>query len=139
MRKTLKNVFTLLILVATSVVTVATSKKGDYDASYQVTPDSLARKDYYVASNCPQAIQQDRVTIDNELIAYPTSRTFYNYGIPAYNLNLTYTHQVSAPMNNGVERTCVRSAQTYSGVPLIVYTCYEYNRVVCQTSFEAVQ
>lgn len=126
----------MLILLSTTAVTVATSKARDGD--YTVTPDSLARKDYYVASNCPQAISQDRITIDNELIEYPTNRSFYNYGLPTYNLNLTFNNNVTGDMN-GRQRSCTRSMQNYQGTPLIVYTCYENGNFLCQTTFEAVQ
>ncbi|WP_413290855.1 hypothetical protein [Bdellovibrio sp. HCB337] len=133
MRKNLRIAFTMLILLASSVVTVATSKKRDY-----VSPESLARKEYYVASNCPQAITQDQVVIDNELIESPANRSFYNYGLPTYNLNLTFTTQIIENMN-GVQRTCIRAEQNYGGTPLIVYTCSEYGQAVCQVSFEAIQ
>lgn len=136
MMEKLRSIFTLLILMSTTVVTVATSKKQDGD--YKVTPDSLVRKDYYVASNCPQAISQDRITVDNELVEYPTDRSFLNYGLPSYNVNLTYANTLSGDMY-GRQRSCTRSVQTYQGTPLIVYTCYENGNFLCQTTFEAVQ
>lgn len=139
MAKNLKTIFTILCLLATSVVTVATSKKTEGNGvGYTATPESLARKDYYIASNCPQAIPQDRITVSNELIEYPTNRSFYSYGLPAYNLNLTFAHQITADMN-GRQRTCVRSEQIDQGTPLIVYTCSENGYTVCQVSFEAFQ
>lgn len=139
MRKNLRIVFTIFCLLATSVVTVATSKKHDgqgYEGA--VTPESLVRKDYYIASDCPQAISQDRITIDNELIEYPTNRSFYNYGLPTYNLNLTFSNHIAADMN-GRQRSCIRSEQVVWGVPLIVYTCSENGRFLCQVSFELAQ
>jgi hypothetical protein len=136
MAEKLRSIFTLLILMSTTVVTVATSKVKDGD--YKVTPDSLARKDYYVASNCPQAVPQERITVDNELVDYPTNRSFLNYGLPVYNLNLTYSSTITGNMY-GRERSCTRSMQNYQGTPLIVYTCYENSNFLCQTTFEAVQ
>lgn len=135
MAKNLRTFFTLLSLLATSVVTVATSKDG---VNPKVTPESLARKDYYVASNCPQAIYQDRITVSHELIEYPTNRSFYDYGLPAYSLNLTFSNQVTAEIS-GRQRSCVRTEQTHQGTPLIVYTCSENGTPLCQVSFEPVQ
>src|SRR5687768_16059996 len=140
MARNLKIIFTLFCLLATSVVTIATSKKSDGDLRQinNVTPESLARKDYYVASNCPQAISQERITVTSELIEYPTNRNFYSYGLPSHNLNLTHSHQVAGDMN-GILRSCIRSEQADWGTPLIVYTCSENNSFLCQVSFELIQ
>jgi hypothetical protein len=138
--KNLKSLFAILCLVATSIVTVATSKKqvSDMDNANQAFTDSLVQRDYYAASNCPMALPQERLTIANERIQYPTNLSFYDLGIPVLALNLTYTHQVSG-MINGRTRNCARSVLPNQSSSLIVYTCSENGNFLCQVSFEAVQ
>lgn len=141
MKKNIKLLLTILCLFSTSLVTMATSKKQDGDQSLllQRSPESLARKDYYIASNCPGAIAQERITVTDERIEYPTNLAYINFGLPTDVLNLTYTNQLSRDMGSGRIRSCTRSEQVDQGTPLIVYTCTETGAFLCQVSFEAVQ
>lgn len=141
MNQRLKSLFAVVCLLATSVVTIATSKNnsGERVSNVQVTPESLVRKSYYVASNCPQAIYQDWITVANERIEYPSNRNFSSFGLPAQTLNLTHTNQISM-MINGRQRSCIRSEiRDQTGLPLIVYTCEESGTLLCQVSFELDQ
>ena len=139
--KTIRTLFTLLCLLATSVVTIATSRKGDrYDgqpAPY-IRTEATERKDYDVASNCPQSVPQERITIANEQITYPSQMYFSDFGLPTQTLNLDYNEEVNGDVN-GLYRTCRRSELKDQNTTLIVYTCSENNKRVCQISFEPVQ
>ena len=65
MKEKLRILFTAICLLSTSVVTVATSKKRNNDLGYvyvnEITPESLAQRDYLVDSNCPQSIFQEQI------------------------------------------------------------------------------
>lgn len=137
--KNLKSLFSVLCLLITSIVTIATSKKpADQMAADQAYYDSLVQKDYFVASNCPQALYQERITIANGRVLYPTNRNFVDFGIPTLELNLTYSSQVSG-LVNGHARSCVRSELVDQGIPLILYSCTENAQALCQVSFERIQ
>ena len=135
-RRTIETLFTLLTLFATSIVTVATSKK-DVETN-NLSNNHEATRSYYVASNCSGAVPQSRVTIADRTIIEPANMRFYDFGLPITQLSVTSTQQFSAAMN-GYQRTCVRSEQVDQGTLLTVYSCYENNQVVCQVSFELVQ
>jgi hypothetical protein len=137
--KTLKNIFAVLCLLTTSIVTVATSKKpADQMTADQAYYDSLAQQDYYAASNCPQALYQERITVSKGRIQYPTNLSFTDFGLPASEVNLTYSNELSGFIH-GLPRSCARSEQIHQGISLIVYSCSENSRLICQVSFERAQ
>lgn len=137
--KKLKKFFTVFCLLATSLVTVATSKKSaDQMTSDQAYYDSLKQKEYYVASNCPQSLYQERITVANNRISYPTNLSFFDFGLPALEVNLTYSTSLSG-LVQGSTRTCLRTEQNHQGTSLIVYSCSENSQILCQVSFELVQ
>ncbi len=139
MRQKLNMLFTLICLLSTSIITIATSKKDDSPASHNQAPvETLARRNYYVASNCPQSVQQEQITVTNEHIEYPPSINFSHFGLPAERLNLTMSFQISNIMQ-GRQRDCTRTEMNDQGVPLIVYTCTEGGAFLCQVSFEQTQ
>lgn len=141
MSKNINTLFTLLCLFATSVVTIATSKKGDHpDAiiSEHKYNGSLIEKNYFVASNCPQSIAQEKITVVSERILRPANTNFSDFGIPAESINLTFTNQINHPIN-GQMRSCLRSEQVEQGTSLIVYTCSENGTLICQITFEVTQ
>ncbi|HEY8272191.1 MAG TPA: hypothetical protein VIG33_14975 [Pseudobdellovibrionaceae bacterium] len=138
MNTTAKSWFTVLCLLTTSLVTVATSKApppktGSDDV---ITAES---KQYYVASNCPAALPQDQITVTNETISYPTNLQFADFGLPLTRLNFEMYPQVKGWVR-GYQMLCylsVMEADSDTGL-LHVYNCYENNRPICQVSFEQV-
>lgn len=135
------NVFVSLVcLLATSVITIATSKNSDTQqqpANYY-TAEPLSKKNYYVASNCPQSVPQEQITVANDFIEYPSQLNFSHFGLPTERLNLLATQQISNVVQ-GRQRNCVRSDQSNQGGLLTVYTCYESGAYLCQVSFEPAQ
>lgn len=140
MKQKLNIFFSLLCLLATSVVTIATSKNSDTQQQpvNYYTAETLNRKNYYVASNCPQSVPQERITVTNDFIEYPPQLNFSHFGLPTERLNLLATPQISNAVQ-GHQRNCVRSDVADRGVLLTVYTCYESGAYLCQVSFEPAQ
>jgi hypothetical protein len=140
MKEKIRILFTAICLLSTSVVTVATSKKRNNEVGYvnEITPESLAQRDYLVDSNCPQSIFQEQITVANERVKYPSDLSFLNFGLPSEYVNLTYSNQIVGEVD-GVLRSCLRSQQVDQGISLIVYTCSENGIFLCQVFFEEVQ
>ncbi|MBK8202924.1 MAG: hypothetical protein IPK68_11580 [Bdellovibrionales bacterium] len=136
----MRILFTAICLLSTSVVTVATSKMRNNDVGYvnEITPESLAQRDYLVNSNCPQSIFQEQITVANARVKYPSDLSFFNFGLPSEYVNLTYSNQIVGEVN-GVLRSCLRSQQVDQGISSIVYTCSENGIFLCEVYFEEVQ
>lgn len=134
MKQKVRLFFSLLCLVATSVVTIATSKKGEdgYKLDY-----NLGRKSYLVASNCPQALPQQELVINNGVIESPLEVRFIDFGLPMYNFNPMANATVQG-LVFGQQRTCQYSSTMSNNVLLDVYSCYADNQFICQVSFERV-
>ncbi|MBK7842781.1 MAG: hypothetical protein IPJ71_03665 [Bdellovibrionales bacterium] len=142
MKEKIRILFTAICLLSTAVVTVATSKKRNNELGYvyvnEITPESLAQRDYLVDSNCPQSIFQEQITVANERVKYPSDLSFLNFGLPSEDVNLTYSNQIVGEVD-GVLRSCLRSQQVDQGISLIVYTCSENGIFLCEVFFEEVQ
>ena len=134
--QTVKTILTFLALFATSVVTVATSKKTD--SPDYVVEEAEPTKNYLVASNCPGAVPQARITITNKNLVSPSNINFFAFGLPTSQMSVSSTLQIEA-LVNGQERTCLRSEIVDQGTPLTVFTCSENGSVSCQITFELVQ
>lgn len=140
MRRKLNTLVTIICLFATSVVTIATSKKKEGDDALLLKPpaETLARRNWLVASNCPFAIQQEMITVENEMIQYPPNLNFTHFGLPNETLNIMLDSQTFRIIN-GVDRDCRSSKIVHQGTPLYLFTCTQNGAPLCQVSFEEAQ
>ncbi|MGZ5278509.1 MAG: hypothetical protein ACXWC9_01115 [Pseudobdellovibrionaceae bacterium] len=138
MKQKLKILFTIICLMATSVVTIATSKKSESDRLRKEAEDDAARISlrhiYLVASNCPQALSHERITVEADVITSPVGTEFSHFGLPMDELNFL-NQQISGYMQ-GQLRTCQYSILDDHGTRLDLYTCYQNNIQICQVTFE---
>ncbi len=129
MRRKLDTLFTIFCLFLTSIVTIATSKKGDHFSE----PPRVAH--YLVASNCPKAIPNEQISVVNGMITYPANIQPKHFGLPTNQINWRTENQISG-LFNGQLRECLHSVNVDNSTSLDVYTCYENKELVCQVSFE---
>lgn len=123
--KRVEKVFVTFCLIATSVVTIATSKLKDEEAA----------SFYGAATTCSNA------TINNVLIGVsygntmisPTGKNFTDLGLPKATLTIATETVVSATVN-AVTRVCSYSLNTSSGT-MHVYSCFDNNNPSCMVTF----
>lgn len=116
---------TILGLVFTSAVTVATSKASDSKS------EAFPTTTFYAASNCQGAIPQEVIGVRLGQVVTPTGRTFQSYGLPAE--FVTFGSADVTGRSGALERRCVY-ALYQPGVHL--YTCYDNGVQACQVTFE---
>lgn len=124
-----KTFTSLLWLGLAALTTIATSKSTPGQANLE--------RSFLVASNCPGALRQERISMVNSLVATPTNLSFNTFGLPTTILNVGDGNTVTGDFE-GVQRACVHSI--YETQPNIVhlYTCFEGPTQVCQVTFEDV-
>jgi hypothetical protein len=132
-QSTIKSVLSAICLLATSVITIATSKSTGKDGTIGTYNAGIVRQ-YSVNSDCAGAIPYEALTMTDSTITEPANRHFIDYGLPTEQIDLTQPSQVSG-LVRGATRTCVYSAQTQGTTPVDVFSCYEDNRYVCQVVF----
>lgn len=130
MKRNLDILLTIFCLLLTSLVTIATSKGG----SHIPEPPRVAH--YLVASNCPQAVQNERIGIVNGVITDPANLQPKHFGLPTNQINWQAENQISG-LFNGQLRECIHSVSVDNSTSLEVYSCYENKELVCQVSFES--
>lgn len=121
----LKQVLSVVWILITAVLTVATSKKTDHTPTTGFTAESMAQKDYLARSDCYGALDNARVTTKDMSITYPTNTTFKSLGFPSEFVNI----QASAVVSDNV-RSCLRQDRSSSDAEY-VYKCSEANVLVC--------
>ncbi len=130
MKRNLDILLTIFCLLLTSLVTIATSKRGAH------IPEPPRAAHYLVASNCPQAIQNEQISIVNGVITYPVNLQPKHFGLPTNQINWQAENQISG-LFNGQLRECIHSATVDNSTSLEVYSCYENKELVSQVSFES--
>lgn len=125
----------VLLLAATSVVTIATSKH-DPNRAASLSLQATGTRSYYVASNCPGAVPQERITVQDGRLTEPHYRQFVEFGLPMTVLNVDLHPRIQG-MVRGYQMDCTYSSYgMQDGRSLDVYSCYENTRPICQVSFE---
>ncbi len=127
----LKVLFTIACMLATSVVTIATSKKSDQDPLQAAKTQEV----YLVASSCPGALPYDTVTIQNKEIVSPQNRHASEFGLPSSLLSFRDEDVLSGWIGEKM-RTCRHALIDHDQTKLNVYTCSEDGVEVCKVSFE---
>lgn len=125
----IKSIFTVICLLGTSIVTVATSKKSD-----NLQPLALPTT-YLTASSCAGALPQERIIVADGVITAPTGRNFLHFGLPVEVLRIAQNLIVSGIVN-GATRECEYSLYQTQPEKVHLYTCFEHNVQVCQITFE---
>lgn len=128
--RSLQNSASVLILVAAAAATIATSKAGDYQ------PVALVTRDYRVATNCANAIAQEEIRVSSNAVTYPPSRDFKSYGMPLTEMDPSAGIAEIQGDFRGVIRRCLYNLYRETPSKIHLYTCYEANIQVCQTTFE---
>lgn len=125
------NFLKVAALVATFIVTGATSKSGDTNQNN--TKVAAPTVNYLAASNCPTAGLQERISVSGSEIVVPMGTTFKRYGFPT---DFVTIGQPSAGTLNNVSRSCTYFLYQQVAPRIHLYTCYEFSRQFCQISFE---
>lgn len=125
----LKKVFSLICLMATAVVSIATSKAPNS------APDSSFR--YGAASNCPDAIVTNQsITVLAGGITSPSGMDFSMLGLPTATVSIGQQTIVSG-MVNGQIRSCTYSYDAALGA-MHIYSCTDNGFASCQVSFTSL-
>lgn len=132
-QSTIKSVLSVICLIATSVVTIATSKATNNDGSIGTYKAGIVRQ-YTVNSDCAGAIPYEALTMTDSSITEPLNRHFIDYGLPTEQMDLTQPSQVSG-LVRGATRTCTYSAQSFNANSVNIFSCSESDHYVCQIIF----
>lgn len=137
MRTNFKSWIAILSLAATSVVTVATSKKGDYPTPDPSTMAAMGTRYYYVNSDCPGALPRDQITVTDGNITYPPNRRFADFGLPLLMITSVMTPQVTGQIR-GYQLVCNHSTMAIpTGTHVLdAYDCLENGQPICRVEFE---
>jgi hypothetical protein len=131
MTQKLKAFFSIVCMIATSIVTLATSKSSDHDLMREMNSQEV----YLVASSCPGALAYDKVTIQNKEIISPTGRHPGDFGLPSAIISFHDEDIVSGWLDQKM-RTCRHALVNQDGTNLNVFTCSEDGAEICKVSFE---
>ena len=125
--KNINIIFVIICLIGTSIVTIATSKKGDSPV--------LLNSIYGSASNCLNAtVTNQAITVSSAgSILSPEMIDFRNLGLPVATLKIATETAISG-MVGSVVRSCSYSLNSTSGT-LHVYSCDDNGTPSCQVSF----
>lgn len=118
-KKEYKNFFTLLILFATTCVTIATS-----------TPHmSFVSGSFYIISDCIAGNLESTVDVSNYQIINPSGMSFLDFGFPV--ATITPDNEMIGPIGS-VTRVCKK---TFGGDSAndedMIFTCYDNNQYAC--------
>jgi len=124
----LKNYWILTCLIATGVISIATSKQ-----TYNL--DDLTFSNYGAASNCPNAtVTNQAITVSSAgIITNPAGMDFLSLGLPVTNLVIPTQTPLTGTVNSA-NRTCTYSVNTTNGT-LHIYSCSDNNVLICQVTF----
>lgn len=125
--KNIKIIFVIVCLIATSIVTIATSKSSNGTV--------LVNSNYGSASNCSNATVTNQViTVSSSgFIVSPEMIDFKNLGLPVATLQIATQTAISGTVGS-VSRSCTYSLNSTSGT-LHVYSCDDNGTPSCQVSF----
>ena len=125
--KNIKIIFVIVCLIATSIVTIATSKKRDIPV--------LLNSSYGSASNCLNAtVTNQAISVTSTgIIVAPEMIDFRNLGLPVTTLQIATQTAISGTVGS-VLRSCTYSLNSTSGT-LHVYSCDDNGTPSCQVSF----
>ena len=122
--KRFEKIFVSACLIATTVVTVATSK----------VQDEIDLKMYGAASNCGNAsITNQVIGVNGNAIVTPDGADFMDIGLPQPYLSIATETSVSGTIAS-VTRSCTYSLNSASGT-LHVYTCLDNGAPACVITF----
>lgn len=122
--KRFEKVFVAFCLIATSVITVATSKVDD---EIDITL-------YGAASNCSNAsITNQVIGVTDNMIVSPDATDFTDLGLPQPTLSIA-TETTTSGTVNAKTRVCTYSVNTTSGT-LHVYSCLDDGNPECMVTF----
>jgi hypothetical protein len=122
--KTSEKLFVTFCLVATTVITVATSK---------VKEDEQGISYYGAASNCVNPNVNEVIGVSSNMIVSPDAVDFTDLGLPQPTLSIASETSVSGTVNSQT-RVCNYSLNTTSGT-LHVYGCSDNGVPACQVTF----
>lgn len=124
--KRFEKVFVAFCLIATSVITVATSKKDD-----------ATNLSFYVAtSNCVNPNVNEVIGVSGNQIVSPSSVDFTDLGLPQPTLTIATDTTVSGTAN-AVTRVCTYSSNNSNGTQQHIYGCSDNNVPTCAVMFVA--
>jgi hypothetical protein len=123
----------ILLLVLTSVVTIATSAKKDNPGGPSTTLGQS--RNYLVASSCKAEVGEEKIEVVDYYIVTPQETDFRRYGLPTQFLDIG-EDKVSSGQVNGRQRDCYYTKLEDTGDEIDVYTCYEFSQLVCRVTFE---